>query len=96
MDTQKVLVVTDAPGGLDLLNEHLAHGWRLVTASPMGGGGQTEGFAALVVIERAGQAAQAVLEQIAEEAELLDGDGASADLDDPLDALRREDETRER
>lgn len=94
MDAQKALVVTDAPGGLGPLNEHLAHGWRVVTTAPMGGGGQTEGFAALVVIERAGQAAEAVLEQIAESAELLDGDGAPAELglNDPIEPLRRSDD----
>jgi hypothetical protein len=80
MDTQQALVVTDAPGGLDALNERLGQGWRVVTVAPMGGGGQTDGFAALAVIERAGQAAEAVLEQIAEEVEeALDGDGATGE-----------------
>ena len=80
MDTQQALVVTDAPGGLDALNERLRQGWRVVTVAPMGGGGQTDGFAALVVIERAGLAAEAVLEQIAEEVEgALDGDGETGE-----------------
>ncbi|MDX1421255.1 MAG: hypothetical protein R3181_14915 [Rubricoccaceae bacterium] len=77
MDTQQALVVTDAPGGLDALNDHLRQGWRVVSVAPMGGGGQTDGFAALVVIERAGPAVEAVLEQLAEEVEeVLEGDGA--------------------
>lgn len=77
MDNQQALLVTDAPGGLDALNDHLRQGWRVASVAPMGGGGQTEGFAALVVVERAGQGAEAVLEQIAEEVEdVLEGDGA--------------------
>ena len=81
MEAQQALVVTDAPGGLDPLNERLWQGWRVVTVAPMGGGGQTEGFAALVVIERAGQGAEAVLEQIAEEVEdVLEGNGSHAEV----------------
>ena len=96
MDTQKALLVTDAPGGLTDLNGHLQRGWRVVTTAPMGGGGQAEGFAALVVIERAGQGAEAVLEGIAEEIEeaLDGGDGAPFDvgIDDAIERLQREDD----
>jgi hypothetical protein len=83
MDAQQALVVTDAPCGLDALNERLRQGWRVLTMAPMGGGGQTEGFAALVVIERAGQLSESVLEQLAEEVEeTLEGDGATEAVDD--------------
>lgn len=87
MDSQKALLVTSAPDGLHLLNEHLAAGWRVVTTAPMGGGGQTEGFAALVVIERTGRGAESVLDEIVEELDaVLDGgDGAGEDV--PIDEV---------
>lgn len=95
MDAQKSLLVTDGPGGLDDLNAHLRRGWRVVSMAPMGGGGQSEGFAALVVIEPAGQAAEEVLAEIAEDMEdVLEGDGAPEDLtlDGPILPLPREDD----
>lgn len=87
---QKALVVTSGPAGartasLDALDEHLRAGWRVVQAAPMGGGGATDGFAALVVLERRGETeAEALLDQIEEEAE---GDGAPDEVQDPV--LRR-------
>lgn len=90
MDAQQALVVRDTPGGLDALNECLGRGWRVATVAPMGGGGQTDGFAALVVLERAGQAADAVLEQIAEEVEeALEGAAGEASGALPDEALIR-------
>ena len=49
---QKALVVVAGPTGartasLDRLDEHLRAGWRVAQASPMGGGGATDGFASL-------------------------------------------------
>ncbi len=87
---QKALVVTAGPTGartpsLDALDEHLRAGWRVVQASPMGGGGATDGFAALVVLERGAETeAEAILEQIEEE---IEGDGAPEEIQDPV--LRR-------
>ena len=87
---QKALVVATGPAGapapsLDALDEHLRAGWRVAHTSPMGGGGATDGFAALVVIERRAETeAEAILEQIEEEA---DDDGAPDAVQDPV--LRR-------
>ena len=85
--TQKALVVHTPSGAagptLDALNEHLRAGWRVLQATPMGGGG--DGFASLVVIERAAETeAEALLEQIEEE---MEGDGAPDVPQDPV--LRR-------
>ena len=84
--------------GLDDLNIALQRGWRVVHLVPMGGAGAAGHgadtppcFAALVVIERAGAAEAELMEQVEELAEevpdealdnLVDGDGASVDLDD--------------
>ncbi|WP_412069419.1 hypothetical protein [Rubrivirga sp. IMCC43871] len=82
---QKALVVTTDPGGartpsLGALDEHLRAGWRVVHATPMGGA--ADGFAALVVVERAAETeAEALLEQIEEEIDTDD------EIQDPL--LRR-------
>ena len=93
MDNQKALLVTDAPGGLGALNEHLQRGWRVVTVTPMGGGGQAEGFAALVIVERTSRAGAAVLEEIAEEVEeVLEGDGSSEEVEELIERLERDDE----
>lgn len=62
MTAQKALVVTDQTVGA--LNDLLASGWSVVSATPMGGGGQAAGFASLVVIEQHGAAADAILGQI--------------------------------
>ena len=90
--TQKALVVFAGPTGaptasLDRLEEHLGAGWRVASATPMGGGGATDGFASLVVLERAGETeAEALLDQIEEEMDETAGDGG-LDVQDPL--LRR-------
>lgn len=89
---QKALVVIAGPTGarttsLDRLDEHLEAGWRVASATPMGGGGATDGFASLVVLERAGETeAEAILDQLEEE---IDETGSDGDLDvqDPI--LRR-------
>ena len=86
--SQHVLLVTHASGGthgLDVVNERLQKGWRIAHVTPMGAAGssaQAE-FAALVVIERSGDAAESVLEQMIEEEiedALGDGDGGIVDL----------------
>ena len=94
---QKALVVMTGPGrvqGLDELNIALGRGWRVVEVAPMGGAavGGPEAtaemcFAALVVIERADEAAAELLEAVEEEPEqLLDDivDGNPELTDDPL------------
>jgi len=84
---QKALVVTTSPDGartatLDALDDLLRAGWRVLLASPMGGGGATDGFASLVVLERRSETeAETLLEQIEEEAE---GDGAPDELLAPV------------
>ncbi|MDT0631655.1 hypothetical protein RQM47_03015 [Rubrivirga sp. S365] len=89
---QKALVVIAGPTGaptasLDRLDEHLRAGWRVAQATPMGGGGATDGFASLVVLERATETeAEALIEQIEEELDETAGDGG-LDVQDPL--LRR-------
>lgn len=53
-------------------------------AAPMGGGGATDGFASLVVLERAADTeAEALLEQIEEELDETAGDGG-LDVQDPI------------
>ena len=85
--TQKALVVTVGPTGartasLDDLDQHLRAGWRVAQTSPMGGGGATDGFAALVVLERAGETeAERLLESVEEE---MEGDGAPDEIQDPV------------
>ena len=82
---QKALVVTTDPAGartpsLDALDEHLRAGWRVAHATPMGGA--ADGFAALVVVERAAETeAEAILEHLEEEIDAED------EIQDPL--LRR-------
>jgi len=71
MTSQKALFVVVDPAGprgdaLDVLNEHLRAGWTVTLATPMGGGGATQGFASLIVIEQRGAAADTLLEQIEE------------------------------
>lgn len=84
---QKALVVTASPAGartasLDALDDLLRAGWRIADASPMGGGGATDGFASLVVLERAGETeAEALLESVEEE---IEGDGAPDEIQDPV------------
>ena len=85
MDAQKALLATDAPGGLDDLNSHLQRGWRVASVAPMGGGGQTEGFAALVILDP--PPAATVLDEIAEEMEEVLGDGGAEEIEDVLDRL---------
>ena len=87
---QKSLVVRSGPTeahtpSTEALDEHLRAGWRVVLATPMGGGGQTDGFAALVVLERRGETdAEALLDQMEEE---MEGGDPAAEVQDPL--LRR-------
>ena len=70
---QKALVVAAGPRGArtpsqDALDADLRAGWRVVQATPMGGGGAADGFAALVVLERGGETeAEALLDQIEDE-----------------------------
>lgn len=75
---QKALVVMARPGsvhGLDELNIALGRGWRVAHVAPMGGAGvNTEPdaeihFAALVILERSGDAEAAVLAAVEEEAD---------------------------
>ncbi len=84
---QKALIVrTDASGthGLDELNVKLGRGWRVASATPLGGGGGAAAafcLAALVVIERSDELALDVMEQVEEEPEELleeisEGNGA--------------------
>lgn len=85
--TQKALVVTVGPTGartasLDDLDQYLRAGWRVAQTSPMGGGGATDGFAALVVLERAVETeAERLLESVEEE---IEGDGAPDEIQDPV------------
>ena len=72
--TQKVILVTTGSNGtqgITTVNKDLHEGWRVVQITPMGGAGSGESarFAALLVIERSGQAAERVLEETAELAE---------------------------
>ena len=89
---QKALVVVAGPTGArtastDRLDELLEAGWRVAQAAPMGGGGAADGFASLVVLERAGETeAEAILDQIEEEIDEAGGDG-DLDVQDPV--LRR-------
>ena len=83
--SQHALLVTSGPGGiqgLDTVNERLKKGWRVAHVAPMGaaGSGSETQFAALVVIERSGDEAESVLEQIEEEIEETLGDGGTIDL----------------
>lgn len=76
--SQHVHLVTTGPAGthgLDAVNERLKKGWRVAHVAPMGGGGDGPDFAALVVLERSGDEAERVLEQIEEELERPVGDG---------------------
>ena len=82
MTAQKALVVTEQT--LDALNEHLAAGWTVVLAAPMGGGGQAAGFASLVVLAPATAVADAILGQIES---AIDAAPEAAAVQDPL--LRR-------
>lgn len=79
-----MLLVTAAPAGtrgLDAVNELLARGWLVVSVTPMGAGGASDAARALVLLERAGDDATAVLARIEEEVEeSLDGDGSDLPL----------------
>ena len=71
---QKTLLVTTGTGGtsgLNPLNAELQNGWRVAQVVPMGGAGSGDSvrFAALVIIERSGEAADEVLEHIEEQIE---------------------------
>lgn len=89
---QKALLLTTGPEGtrgLTDLNDHLRQGWRVTTVAPMGGGGATEGFAALVVLKRTGRA-EVELDELEEEieeqiGEVLEGDGSPSELPDEDD-----------
>ena len=103
---QKALLVRTGPEathGLDELNVLLGRGWRVAHVTPMGaaGVGAEAGtpalhFAALVVVERAGEAAAVLLGEAEEEIEeiiedLVEGDGADVELGGdlgPEDLLR--------
>ena len=87
MTAQKALVVTDQT--VAALNELLAAGWTVVSATPMGGGGQAAGFASLVVVEQLGVAADALLEQIESAVEAAPETPA---LQDPILRLLAEDD----
>lgn len=82
---QKLLLLTTGPDGtrgLDEANEHLRSGWRVAQVCPLGGGGAAAGFAGLVVLERSGLPAEAVVGQLEEELdEAIEGDGAGSDAD---------------
>ena len=82
MHAQKALVVT--PDSLGALNDLLRAGWTVTSATPMGGGGQAEGFASLVVVEHHASTAGEILGQIEE---AIDAAPESAATQDPL--LRR-------
>ena len=82
MTAQKALVVTEQTVGA--LNDHLAAGWTVVVAAPMGGGGQAEGFASLVVLAPAAAVADAILGQIES---AIEAAPESLGVQDPL--LRR-------
>ena len=91
MLAQKALVVTqESRVGRnrmgDALNALLRAGWTVTSASPMGGGGQSAGFASLVLLEQAASASADILEQI-EEATAPEVLGADPAIQDPL--LRR-------
>lgn len=91
---QKAVVVMAEPGkahGLDELNLLLGRGWRVVTATSMGGAdAHTDkaspgpSFAALVIVEFAGDLAAEFLEQVQQPEELPEetGDGSSYDVGD--------------
>lgn len=81
--SQHVHLVTTGPAGtrgLDAVNERLKKGWRVAYVAPMGGGGGGPEFAALVVLERSGDEAERVLEQIEEEIERPVGDGGLTEI----------------
>ncbi len=82
MNLQKALVVTDA--SVEALNDLLRAGWTVVSATPMGGGGQAAGFASLVVVEQLGAAAAGILEQIEG---AMEAEPEASAVQDPL--LRR-------
>jgi hypothetical protein len=77
---QQILLLSTGPEGtrgLSEANDLLRQGWRVAQVCPMGGGGATDGFASLLVLERSGDRAESVLERIEEEMEET-GDGAGA------------------
>lgn len=82
MHAQKALIVT--PDSLGALNDLLRAGWTVTCATPMGGGGQAEGFASLVVVEQHAGAAGELLGQIED---AIDAAIESTATQDPL--LRR-------
>ena len=97
---QKALIVKDAPEtthGLDELNLHLRRGWRVRHAVPMGAAGLSQQgaecapcFAALIVIERDDRGEADMLLEAEEEMEglieeIMEGDGANADIEEPLE-----------
>lgn len=92
MRQQKVYLIRSGStgvSGIDELNAALGRGWRVVAMSPLGGA--ASGAAAehwhsvgcLVVVERSGSVT-AALAETTEEEELLEGDGADAEIDPDL------------
>ncbi len=83
---QKTLLVTTGTGGttgLSPLNTDLKNGWRVAQVVPMGGAGSGDSvrFAALVIIERSGEAADEILEHVEEQIE----DDFESQLDEALE-----------
>lgn len=92
METQqRALIVTagsDKHRGLDELNIALGRGWRVAHVAPMGGSGASRKeprFAALVIIQREENSTAEVLHQTEEEADIMDGNGAPADIAENLE-----------
>lgn len=94
MTRQKAYLIQTSPTavhGLDDLNIALERGWRVASTCPLGGaaagGSEEQGFSVgcLVIVERNERHAPAVIDTIEEEVdELLEGDGANADVDAKL------------
>lgn len=90
MHAQKALIVTPGDGSLDRLNALLAEGYRVCSATPLGGG-SPDRLAALVVVEPAGQDADALLEALEDEIEEeLEGDGGLAPQDPILRQIQED------
>lgn len=88
-----IQVGADGVRGLDDLNMALGRGWRVVETTPLGGAAAgTEAdarlcLACLVVVERSERPAASLLETSEEDEivdELLEGDGADAEVDTDL------------
>ncbi len=79
--------------GLDELNMALGRGWRVVSSTPLGGAAAGDSpdpeicVGCLVVVERDERRSAALIDTVEEEEivdELLEGDGANADVDTDL------------